>query len=164
MATHNKPRFKHDCKACIFLGTYAGHDLYYCKGSESSSMGGSLIARYGNDGSNYASSSPSITHKLSSPIMQQDGLDSIRAIRVALLIAYDMGIVGDYKDNQSKGYRIIRQRKLHMSVGLEPAHVDVSDIITNERKAYSQAYAIEKDADFITEIVSIISTDEDDLF
>lgn len=47
-----KPKFKHDCQDCIFLGRHNDHDLYFCK------QGGNrdtVIARFGNHGSNYAS-------------------------------------------------------------------------------------------------------------
>lgn len=50
-----KPFFKHDCDRCRFIGAaeYAGTiaDYYHCPGS----LGGSLIARYGNEGPEYGS-------------------------------------------------------------------------------------------------------------
>jgi len=47
-----KPRFQHDCDKCIFLGHFNEHDVYFCPKSN----GGSLLARYGDDGPDYASS------------------------------------------------------------------------------------------------------------
>ncbi len=36
-----KPKFRHDCDGCKFLGHYAGHDVYTC--------GDNIIARNGNN-------------------------------------------------------------------------------------------------------------------
>lgn len=47
-----KPRFTHDCTRCVFTGADAEYDFYFCPGS----LGGSIIARFGNDGPEYASS------------------------------------------------------------------------------------------------------------
>ena len=44
--------FQHDCNSCIFLGNYKGCDLYICK--KHSGLH-SLIAREGNEGSEYRS-------------------------------------------------------------------------------------------------------------
>jgi hypothetical protein len=30
MKQENKPKFKHDCESCVFLGHEEGADLYYC--------------------------------------------------------------------------------------------------------------------------------------
>lgn len=58
----DKPKFTHDCGNCIFLGTYKGgvfidstekdlYDLYFCQQSGHPTV----IARYGNEGSQYQS-------------------------------------------------------------------------------------------------------------
>ena len=59
-------KYQHDCEACVYLGEYGYHapmvegtewkevELYHCK-QAGSCMGGSIIARYGSKGSNYAS-------------------------------------------------------------------------------------------------------------
>ena len=44
-------RFNHDCQGCEFLGEWREYDLYFCKKCEN----GTVIARYGSEGSNYAS-------------------------------------------------------------------------------------------------------------
>jgi hypothetical protein len=46
------PHFKHDCDHCEFWGHWFGHDVYYC--------GGSIVARWGDDGPDYASSPLSV--------------------------------------------------------------------------------------------------------
>lgn len=46
------PRYQHDCDTCRFLGPEGSADLYFCPGGL---LGGSLIARYGNCGREYAS-------------------------------------------------------------------------------------------------------------
>ena len=47
----NKPKFKHDCDKCLFLGHYRGYDCYICPNKDN----GTLVARNGNDGTQYAS-------------------------------------------------------------------------------------------------------------
>lgn len=42
-----KPKFKHDCEACEFLGHFYDHDVYRC--------GKSLVARYSDTGNEYSS-------------------------------------------------------------------------------------------------------------
>jgi len=46
-----KPIFQHDCGKCRFIGHFHKHDIYLCKGSGSTH----IVARYGNDGPEYAS-------------------------------------------------------------------------------------------------------------
>ena len=46
------PKYKHDCESCRFLGTFFEFDVYLCHQS--------IIARYGDDGPEYASSMISI--------------------------------------------------------------------------------------------------------
>lgn len=59
----NKPKYQHTCTACVYLGSYTrslthvgdkptAHDLYYCPQTE---LSGSVIARYGSEGSEYQS-------------------------------------------------------------------------------------------------------------
>ncbi len=43
------PRFEHDCNVCVFLGQFAGQDLYYCPGEPT------VTARFGNKGEEYSS-------------------------------------------------------------------------------------------------------------
>ena len=45
------PKYKHDCKSCIFLGNYNDHDLYYCLRDATHTV----IARYGDGPSEYHS-------------------------------------------------------------------------------------------------------------
>ncbi len=48
------PRFRHDCEACAFLGHFRGYDVYHCENEAFSHLtGGSLIARHGDEGSDY---------------------------------------------------------------------------------------------------------------
>jgi hypothetical protein len=46
-----KPRYTHDCPRCAFLGCWAEYDLYFCSGAGMPTV----IARYGNNGSDYSS-------------------------------------------------------------------------------------------------------------
>lgn len=43
-------RYVHGCSKCVFLGQYDKYDLYFCTGTETT-----LVCRFGNDGSDYAS-------------------------------------------------------------------------------------------------------------
>lgn len=43
----SSPKFDHDCTACKFHGHFYGHDVYTC--------GDTVLARFGNEGSEYAS-------------------------------------------------------------------------------------------------------------
>lgn len=56
------PRYRHDCDNCVFLGPYAAnglvYDLYYHPGG----VAETLVARCGDDGSDYESGPPSISH------------------------------------------------------------------------------------------------------
>lgn len=45
-----KPKFQHDCENCEFLGHFHDHDVYKCGQS-----GKSLVARFSDEGSEYAS-------------------------------------------------------------------------------------------------------------
>lgn len=46
----DKPKHKHDCKECLFLGCSDEHDLYYCN-----NIHPTVIARYGDNGEDYVS-------------------------------------------------------------------------------------------------------------
>lgn len=41
-----KPRYKHDCENCIFIGHRNENDIYLCMTSD----GVDFVARYGNEG------------------------------------------------------------------------------------------------------------------
>jgi len=47
------PKFKHDCNGCKFLGHFLGYDVYVCP--HGTSLYTNLIARWGNEGHEYAS-------------------------------------------------------------------------------------------------------------
>lgn len=49
------PKFTHDCDKCQFLGTEHGQDLYICAARMIPGMGPSILARFGNNGPDYAS-------------------------------------------------------------------------------------------------------------
>lgn len=48
-----EPRYTHDCARCRFLGSVDKYDLYVCPEGTPGQLTG--IARYGNDGPEYAS-------------------------------------------------------------------------------------------------------------
>ncbi len=48
------PKYTHDCENCKFLGTHKDHDLYFCE-DEKDGFFDTVIARYGNEGSEYKS-------------------------------------------------------------------------------------------------------------
>lgn len=45
-------RYQHDCDTCKPLGEYGDADLYFC---DKEATGMTVIARYGDEGSNYSS-------------------------------------------------------------------------------------------------------------
>lgn len=62
-----KPRYTHDCTACVFLGHYdteeeGEFDLYACTAQQVGG-GGSFIGRYGNEGYEYASAPANIASR-----------------------------------------------------------------------------------------------------
>lgn len=81
-----KPTWKHDCSSCTFLGVYNHHDLYFC----SQEAIPTVIARFGAR-SKYVSGAP-IARVVSMKDHNQD--PSLKALRVAYLIAVDMGLIG----------------------------------------------------------------------
>jgi hypothetical protein len=65
------PQHTHDCTACVFLGRMTTVlsrelDLYFCPAG-TSSMGGSLVARFGNDGPDYTSIAMDIYNRIDDP-------------------------------------------------------------------------------------------------
>lgn len=52
------PQFEHDCTRCIFLGRWETYDLYFCPQGPFPTV----IARFGNDGPQYASGLASAEH------------------------------------------------------------------------------------------------------
>jgi hypothetical protein len=46
-----EPLFQHDCKTCVFLGSYKDHDLYFHR----SPMECTVIARWSDEGQDYRS-------------------------------------------------------------------------------------------------------------
>jgi len=64
----SEPKFEHNCINCKFLGHYLGHDVYLCSlndpQSKASGLGTSILARFGDEGPEYASSPLSIFQRL----------------------------------------------------------------------------------------------------
>jgi hypothetical protein len=46
----DKPRYEHDCNACVYLGKHKEFDLYFCDTAFPT-----IIARFSSDGPDYAS-------------------------------------------------------------------------------------------------------------
>jgi len=93
-----KPRFTHDCDSCRFLGIVdindGRHDIYVC---ETSLLGPTLIARFGNDGPEYCSAPYSLVTPLSNPalIVAQAAYDSEQGAKSLT----DNGLLLDDKHN-----------------------------------------------------------------
>jgi hypothetical protein len=47
-----KPKFKHDCERCTFLGNFKGFDLYFCPQTPNLPT---VLARFSNEGADYVS-------------------------------------------------------------------------------------------------------------
>lgn len=56
------PKFTHDCTACTFLGHVDDHDLYVCQSAATKQF--TYIARYSDDGPDYASLSARVLKTL----------------------------------------------------------------------------------------------------
>ena len=86
------PNFVHDCAPCVFLGSEAEYDFYYCANAELD-MGGSIIARFGSDGPEYASCTVQIIRlRLASARAAGDAVPNGPTVR-GLRLAEQRGIV-----------------------------------------------------------------------
>lgn len=92
-----KARFKHDCESCQWLGTFNDHDLYYCNNQLPT-----VIARYEDNGPGYTSGlmvareyplSTFTGRTNKGSVSKQALMESNIALRVAYLIALDLGLV-----------------------------------------------------------------------
>ena len=74
---HNmdKPRYKHDCNKCHFLGQYEKYDLYFCPKEPT------VVARYSNEGDGYNYNSGMVFAITSSHHHYREAL--IRALRIS---------------------------------------------------------------------------------
>lgn len=59
----SEARFRHDCHACVFLGNLDGRDVYACPQAGFPT----IVARYGNDGPEYASGAHLVDELLTGP-------------------------------------------------------------------------------------------------
>lgn len=83
------PKFQHDCKTCVFLGHYEGHDLYWHPGRIETTV----IARFGSEGHEYASGLPFANDRLRTLDEEDAPRHGCRwLLRVAWLIASDAGL------------------------------------------------------------------------
>lgn len=79
------PIFKHECEKCRYLGTTEGFDHYYCTQME---MFPTVIARFGNHGSCYASGM-----RLAEELRIEVGMPpDARALRISWLLAKREGL------------------------------------------------------------------------
>ena len=86
------PRFVHDCDGCVHLGSDGEHDYYFCAKAEAF-MGGSIIARSGDEGPDYASCTVSIIRmRLDSARAAGDVIPNGPTVR-GLHLAEQLGVV-----------------------------------------------------------------------
>jgi len=88
------PKFEHDCERCEFLASISfpklegpgptEFDLYHCA---TGSPGGSLIARTGNEGSEYHTGRPSDLSRWAPP------RPSNLALKIAQVLAVDLALI-----------------------------------------------------------------------
>lgn len=73
------PRYRHDCDSCIYLGAFGRFDLWHCPHCD----GGSVIARYGDEGAQYASGPINLWRNLATTtpdvLAMQEGIRRIDA-------------------------------------------------------------------------------------
>lgn len=66
-ALEAKPRFRHDCSTCIYVGQDEKHDFYICRGDawwDDKTPNPTLIARYGPQGHEYLSTWVSLIREM----------------------------------------------------------------------------------------------------
>ncbi len=85
------PEFRHDCDACTFLGHYNDHDLYYCTKTDGWPK---FLARYGDYGAWPAARCHHLGLSFAQTSLRElEQDDTQRALRVAYLIAADLGML-----------------------------------------------------------------------
>jgi hypothetical protein len=68
----DKPRFTHDCSACVFLGQSDEYDLWWCPDREGTAGElASVILRHADDGPEYYSSHPPGAFAGAEEVLQQ---------------------------------------------------------------------------------------------
>jgi hypothetical protein len=50
-----RPRYRHDCKRCRYLGSFRAHDLYFCNTATAHFGIPTVLARYGDEEADYVS-------------------------------------------------------------------------------------------------------------
>lgn len=155
-------RYQHDCEQCTLLGHYKEFDLYICR-NKHKPTDSTLLARYGNEPREYASTLVGYTNHLFE-LHEKDYPSHSFALRMAFLIADDLNYLGRYRDAHTKGYRVIKYQK----PPVVPYGRDyISSVILNEKEAFNIAYAkeffTEKDEQngVRVEIVQIINASDD---
>lgn len=72
------PRYKHDCRKCKYLGPYEEYDLYHCYNCALAK--GTVIARHGNEGWEYASTPILLIDQLPSIYVADSASSTTRAL------------------------------------------------------------------------------------
>lgn len=100
------PELINDCDQCTFLGNWYQYELYFCS-KKSARPGGTLIARFGSEEGEYAAELVIDTEKNLRPLRELvspvtgEGDPPYVAIRVAWLLAGDMGLLKGNEDAES---------------------------------------------------------------
>lgn len=79
-----KPRYQHDCQNCRFMGSISKYDIWVC---DHPTIGPSIIARYGNDGPQYASM---CDHNRTTISKIKSEISGLTEAQVIVLAAYRM--------------------------------------------------------------------------
>lgn len=77
-----QPRFVHHCSKCVFMGQTGKYDMYFCPSEMDGKLGGSVIAREGDD-DRYASSPVALALTLDEYVPER-GLGSATAAYIKL--------------------------------------------------------------------------------
>jgi hypothetical protein len=88
-------RYGHDCETCQYLGHYEGCDLYYCAQGIYPTSLPTVIARFGSGPGYISGMQVAKAFKFSDTLLDANlpYVQASKALRVAYLIAVDLGLV-----------------------------------------------------------------------
>ncbi len=126
-----RPRYQHDCNACIFLGQYKEFDLYFCYHPESD-IDTTLICRYSSEGSEYCSG---LTFALNKPEARNRHYQE--ALWIALKIpAFKEKIVQYFSKYEKE--RVEKQERLKEMILISETPPENLPLIINGIKHYTE--------------------------
>ena len=143
------PRYQHDCPACLFMGRHGKYDTYYCPSEAGGEHGGSVIARFGDEAGDYASSPVSCALTCDLNLEEHPEAPHVAYVRLARRLLHD-GFIQLRTDHRAVARRrldwmadptweIIRSEYLR-AIALERGHhLAAGQFVADEEDAYRAA-------------------------